>query len=81
MLTQCKQGGESIASAKKGEKTALDALLSAKGARVYAGAEANGLSGKAIVWGRKRTDRSLFVPLPREAWISGKSYPTATGNC
>jgi hypothetical protein len=41
-----------------------------------AGAEANGFSRKAIVWGRKRTDRSLFVPLPREAWISGKSYPT-----
>ena len=47
---------------------------------LYAGADADGSEGKAIVWGRKRIDRSLFVPLPREAWIGGRSHPTGMGS-
>jgi formate dehydrogenase major subunit len=32
---------------------------------------------RRIAWGKKRGDEALFIPLPREHWILGRSHPTA----
>jgi ferredoxin len=31
---------------------------------------------KRIAWGKKQGDEDLFIPLPRELWILGRSHPT-----
>jgi formate dehydrogenase major subunit len=33
-------------------------------------------SGKRIVWGKKASENALFIPLPHELWIRGRSYPS-----
>jgi formate dehydrogenase major subunit len=33
---------------------------------------------KRILWGRKPEGQDLFIPLSRELWVRGKSYPTGS---
>jgi hypothetical protein len=29
------------------------------------------------VWGKKAPAKALFIPMPRDLWIMGRSHPTA----
>ena len=41
------------------------------------GVEESGSGTPRIAWGKKRRgDESIFIPLPRELWILGRSHPT-----
>jgi len=31
---------------------------------------------RRIAWGKKRGDEDVFIPLPRELWVLGRSHPT-----
>ncbi len=33
-----------------------------------------------IVWGKKAADKALSLPLPRELWLRGRSYPSGRGS-
>jgi ferredoxin len=41
------------------------------------GVEESANGTKRIVWGRKTGAEDLFIPLPREWWLMGRSHPTA----
>jgi ferredoxin len=44
------------------------------------GVEDGGQTAQRIVWGMKTTEGALFLPLPRELWLRGRSYPSGRGS-
>jgi hypothetical protein len=41
------------------------------------GVEGSANGARRIAWGRKPGIQDLFIPLAKELWINGTSYPTA----
>jgi hypothetical protein len=44
------------------------------------GVEDGGQAVQRIVWGKKTTEGALFLPLPVDLWLRGKSYPSGRGS-